>query len=93
MSDEYVRREDAVDALMETFIRIPTTAIRAKDTIKSLESADVIPVVHSRWVLGGYDDMYYICEKCNYKQSEYYVKPTANFCPNCGADMRGEQDG
>lgn len=40
------------------------------------------------WILGGYDDYYYICDKCKFKASEYYAKPTYNFCPNCGADMR-----
>lgn len=39
------------------------------------------------WILGGYDDNYYICDKCNYKASEYYFKPRYNYCPNCGAKM------
>lgn len=47
---------------------------------------------HGEWVLGGYDDMYYVCNKCGHKQSEYYSKPTANFCPNCGVDMREKQN-
>ena len=42
------------------------------------------------WVLGGYDDLYWVCDKCGYKMHEYYHKPTEHFCPNCGADMRGE---
>jgi len=36
------------------------------------------------------------CNQCNRYHTEiyYYGNPTemANFCPNCGADMRGEQD-
>ena len=40
-----------------------------------------------KWVRGGYDDFYWVCNKCGHKQSEYYSKPTANFCPNCGARM------
>lgn len=54
-------------------------------------TTDVAPIVHSEWVLGGYDDMYYICKRCGHKQSEYYHKPTANFCPNCGAKMDGKE--
>ena len=56
-------------------------------------TADVIPIVHSEWVLGGYDDMYYICKRCGHKQSEYYHKPTAKYCPNCGAKMDEHGEG
>ena len=30
------------------------------------------------------------CSECNFENWEHYK---LNFCPNCGADMRGEQDG
>lgn len=46
-----------------------------------------------KWVLGGYDDMYYVCDQCGYRRSDYYAKPKAKYCENCGADMReGEQE-
>ena len=45
-----------------------------------------------KWILGGYEDMYYICDQCGHKETEYYSVPKANFCKVCGADMRGEQD-
>ena len=43
------------------------------------------------WILGGYDDMYYVCDQCGYRRSDYYAKPKAKYCENCGADMRGEE--
>ena len=73
----------------ELFQRENDELREAVKRIKDIEPADVAPVVHSQWVLGGYDDMYYICKRCGHKQSEYYHKPTANFCPNCGAKMDG----
>lgn len=42
------------------------------------------------WI-GNYDNLsqsfYWICDKCNYMQSWGRFK----YCPNCGADMRGEK--
>lgn len=34
-----------------------------------------------------YDDLY--CSECGARSADNFL----NFCPNCGADMRGEQDG
>ena len=81
--DEYISKQDAVDAVRETFKRIPTTAIRAMDTIKSLEPADVIPVKHGRWSfydLGVFKG--YICSECN-----RLMQFKGRFCPHCGAKM------
>ena len=85
---DYIRREDAVDAVKHAWAK----GIEPSQYIESLEPADAAPVVHSQWVLGGYDDMYYVCERCGHKQSEYYHKPTAKYCSNCGAKMDGEED-
>ncbi len=88
MANEYIYKKDAMDAVEYASGNI-TWAERddCKKRLEELPPADVVQVVHSRWVLGGYDDMYYVCEECGHKQSEYYHKPTANFCPNCGAKM------
>lgn len=101
--DDYISRQimlDQVDKLKiipsldGTGKPTPTEDFRVQflGTVLKVPAADVVPVVHSRWVLGGYDDMYYVCEKCGHEQSEYYAKPTANFCPNCGARMDGERE-
>lgn len=47
-----------------------------------------------RWMFGfnnQYLEKYYYCSKCG---SRKYMedKPLDNFCANCGADMRGEED-
>ena len=86
---EYIERQAAIIEMIDNDID-HAQGIDGREVVQILEdipAADVVPVVHSRWVLGGYDDMYYVCEKCGHKQSEYYAKPTANFCPNCGAKM------
>ena len=80
MSD-YIERQAAIDAVRETFKRIPTTAIRAMDTIKALPSADVIPVVRCKdceWAMKSTDlSGWYMC-KCE-EAFDYYAKPD-DFC-------------
>lgn len=61
----------------------------AKAVIRSIRAADVRPVVRGRWIekpylLGTTN----VCSVCG----ENYGMPHGkyNFCPRCGADMRGE---
>ena len=96
---EYIRKQDAVEALDGKII---VTGYKNADAvlqymkdisnkIKSLPSVDVAPVVHGKWILGGYDDMFWICDKCEHRQSDYSLKPKAKYCPNCGAKMDREE--
>ena len=39
-----------------------------------------------------YADLYWHCSECGYKNNENYADLYHKFCPNCGADMRGEKD-
>lgn len=47
------------------------------------------------WIVDDEDEIYMWCNQCEqgkrYSQS-LYIKKT-NFCPNCGADMRGDENG
>ena len=58
--------------------------------IKNLPTIDVAPVRHGRWILkilpiGGGDKIRsYLCSEC-----DRYANMKFDFCPNCGADMRG----
>lgn len=61
----------------------------AKDYLSVVPAADVVEVRRGEWSVAiGYDParrvMCDLCRRMNYE-------PT-NFCPNCGADMRGEKD-
>jgi len=48
-----------------------------------------------KWiVIAEFEDCRYAkCNQCKVTQIFYYNKPLTNFCPNCGSDNRGEQDG
>lgn len=43
------------------------------------------------WLLIGHDDTcnFYRCSFCGYEEHDNFTKHN-NFCPDCGADMRGE---
>lgn len=67
--------------------------------IKNAPAADVVEVVHGEWIIThDFDDCYEAmrplgrvvrCSVCGYPTG--HVK--TNFCPECGADMRGDENG
>jgi hypothetical protein len=55
--------------------------------IKEQPTVDAVPVVHGHWIHHwGHDE----CSECGQKWS--YLGG-GNYCPNCGADMRSNEDG
>ena len=57
--------------------------------IMNAPTVEAKEVVHGEWILeekAGVD--YWCCSHCHKIKSEYYAKPTDNFCGNCGCDMR-----
>lgn len=95
MSD-YIKREDAIDALseaqrttsndefgssVETEWETAGLAL-AKAVVNEVPSADVVESKHGKWLLDGR------CSEC----FEYSLSSHKNFCPNCGADMRGSDN-
>lgn len=67
--------------------------------VEELSSADVVERKHGKWIgipsktvskrNRTIHSMVYICPLCRYSNG----RRKSNFCPNCGADMRGEDDG
>lgn len=84
---EYIDR-DAVFRAMKIEIRPPFAVVR------DFPAADVIPVVHGKW-LSCFEDwrMQIEGDKCSICGFEHYGTPrgTFKFCPNCGAKMDGGQ--
>ena len=99
--DEYIEREAAIRALTLH----DCDSAGAKMAICDLPAADVAPVRHGRWIekWGLYDKGFYIsrkvwyeCSHCgmktNYRDECFEKEVDYNYCPNCGADMRGSND-
>ena len=60
------------------------------ERLRKIPAADVVERKHGEWVqvMGKYDWMY-VCSKCRFVPIEV---DRAKYCPNCGADMRGDND-
>lgn len=92
---DYIPREAAFNAVLKLVPKVDDDGycwvIRgdAATAIDSIPAADVRPVVRGRWEKCRGGDMC-ICSAC-YK---YYIAVDEqydfNFCPNCGAYMKGD---
>ena len=92
MTDDLISRQAAIEKISET-IWDTAVANDVKTTLKEQPSAHQermrgrwVPVTNGR---GGYE-----CDQCHNYAPSYQdgVEWLSGFCPNCGADMRGEQD-
>ena len=96
MTEEYIRKADAVDALKALEEPAPTARhlsaiFDCEDAIKSIEPADVVPVVHGKWNKLSYDG--FNCNKCGSTFVIMQGKENMHFCPNCGTKMDGGAHG
>lgn len=64
---------------------------RAISHIESATGADVVPVVHGRWVHLGGDE--WCCSACGFviATEGSWDKPTKKYCEDCGAKMDGKE--
>ena len=98
MSD-YISRVEARNCITGNEFRC-----RMIQSLESIPSADVKENVHGEWIKIQRGDIDFpesiVCNKCHCENShldfnehdepigKIFIK--SNFCPNCGADMRGE---
>lgn len=95
MSD-LIRRQDAIDAVTRAIWHYPNESYKnlnvyevtealVSDAINSLPSAEQKT---GEWTnAGGVLTVH--CSNC---KSEFHELEAMNYCPNCGADMRGEEE-
>ena len=99
MSD-LIRREDALKALLKLTCKIDSDNyawIRLSDAFGTVD--DDVPSAEperkkGEWVYPrkfGHAHLLGKCSVCGkYESAEWIVLDNPNFCPRCGADMRGE---
>lgn len=90
--DEYIKREYAVDAVLDVYYDTPDIDLSGEKfeaAILKIPAADVAPVRHGRW--GTHSDRpdSLICSVCNCGFDMWKHDPH-NYCPNCGAKMDGD---
>ena len=88
MADEYIRKQDAVDAFNRA---VQDVGILDADDIETvfgmLSPADVVPVVHGRWE--NYGPVTIKCSRCGHVIHDWRYSE-CKYCPNCGAKMDGK---
>ena len=89
--DEYIKREEAIDAVKHAFAK----DLEPSQYIEIIPAADVVPVRHGRWI--EYTKVIipepynkwghaWNCSECGFDDG--FV--AYNYCPNCGAKMDEE---
>ena len=85
-ADEFIKRSDAInEAICAVYWALNqhgnVSGQVIIDRFNAIPSADVQPVVHGEWKWRNGGE----CSKCGFHNDNFDY----NFCPNCGADMRG----
>lgn len=90
--DKYIKKEEAIRALLnDAPEQVGYSREDAADCIRYMDTADVAPVVHGRWVKRGCK---WQCTNCKVLMSIDGTpkENLLNYCPNCGARMDGDSD-
>jgi rubrerythrin len=97
--DDYMDKNTAINLLDNLIGMVEDTQENDYDTAlkMGIEALNVQPVRHGHWeTIDGWDgDELYRCSACGDEFVLIDGTPNDNnywFCPNCGADMRGEQN-
>ena len=87
----YIERESAIKSLLNDCLgQVSYSREDAADCIFWLDTADVAPVRHGKWLGWGKSgtptyENYGTCSVCE-EDAEIYTEHR-NYCPNCGAKM------
>ena len=87
--DEYIKREYAVDAVLDVYYDTPNIDLSGEKfeaAIRKIQAADVAPVRHGKWeiIVGSNGKEYMVCTCCRVSQD---LTGVFTYCPNCGAKM------
>ena len=86
---EYIKREYAVDAVLDVYYDTPDIDLSGEKfeaAIRKIQAADVAPVRHAMWevVVGSDGKEHMVCTGCRKQQD---LTGVFSYCPNCGCKM------
>ena len=92
--DEYIKRDYAVDAVLDVYYDTPDIDLSGEKfeaAILKIQAADVAPVRHAIWevVVGSDGKEHMVCTGCRKQQD---LTGVFSYCPNCGCRMDGGDD-
>lgn len=92
---EYIEREKAIEAMKKAPVAFMGTLNALMDLIEDIPAADVREVKRGKWIIETSRTYFEVrCSECGIKSYVHIEDEDtisyANFCPNCGADMREE---
>lgn len=99
MNDDLIKRSDAIKDLCDIsnnsdmpndWHRGMSVAISALYRVPPVPPADRPQGEWKRRLVDNGFNADWVCSECGYRVKTDFV--SFNFCPNCGADMRGEDD-
>jgi hypothetical protein len=86
---EYIEREAVLHELLYAMCGTGYQS-RAMDAVHFVPAADVVEVVHARWI--DHKNGNATCSHCRIRQTAVYDDENEqNFCGHCGAKMDGER--
>lgn len=94
-ADELIKKVKEREDLLSIYL--------VKEAIDKMPSADVAEVKHGKWIenstgtshkcsVCGCPVLYVFDMDLSYREHSDYCECLSNFCPHCGADMRGETE-
>ena len=98
--NDLIRRKDAIDYFVTNIGVVDADGYAVDDYDERVkiwtERFSGIPSVeperkHGEWIKEKENDVLCHCSTCGYKVASALSNLFYNFCPHCGADMRGEE--
>lgn len=86
---ELIDKQDAIKAIDDVLMEDEQYKVWLKLGINNLKPVDAQPVRHGKWIGKSTGGEYFdCCSECGYVE---FDAPN-NYCPRCGAKMRGETE-
>lgn len=91
---ELIDREKLKDTISQ-MVELPNEArVQVLAAVSREKTVDAAPVVRGRWIETEEGATCSECHKHPFEDGEFAIANyNGNYCPNCGADMRGDGDG